>query len=127
VACAAYAGIPLTHRNHAQSLRLLTAHAQDGDGHPGLGRAGPQPADAGVLHGRVRLARLRDNLLASGRDPTRRSPGRKRLAPEQRVITGTLDELPESARRHAVQAPALLMIGEVAALATQLHWFGARP
>src|SRR5690606_19055724 len=44
--------------------------------------------------------------------------------PEQRVITGRLDELAAVARSHNVRAPALLVIGEVAALARQLHWFG---
>ena len=40
---------------------------------------------------------------------------------------GSLGELPELAQRHAVQAPALLVVGEVAAFATQLHWFGCTP
>ena len=40
---------------------------------------------------------------------------------------GTLAQLPELATAHAVRAPALLVVGEVAALATRLHWFGAPP
>ncbi len=40
---------------------------------------------------------------------------------------GTLDDLPALARRHDVHSPALLFVGEVAALAAQLHWFGAEP
>ena len=47
--------------------------------------------------------------------------------PQQRVIAGTLATLPVLAREHAVQAPALLIVGEVAAFATELHWFGAAP
>ena len=42
----------------------------------------------------------------------------------QRVIVGTLDQLPELARAHQVHHRSLLYIGEVAALATQLGWFG---
>ena len=45
----------------------------------------------------------------------------------QRVVTGTLDSLAETARQFKVQSPALLILGEVAALATPLHWFGAAP
>jgi len=45
----------------------------------------------------------------------------------QRVVTGPLSELAERARVHAVQSPALLIVGEVAALADKLHWFGDAP
>ncbi|MCE4301618.1 uroporphyrinogen-III C-methyltransferase, partial [Xanthomonas hortorum pv. vitians] len=47
--------------------------------------------------------------------------------PQQRVITGTLASLAATAQQHAVRAPALLILGEVAGLATSLHWFGAAP
>ncbi|MBN4688487.1 uroporphyrinogen-III C-methyltransferase, partial [Escherichia coli] len=40
---------------------------------------------------------------------------------------GTLDALPALARAHGVGSPALLFVGEVAALAADLHWFGAPP
>ena len=43
------------------------------------------------------------------------------------MVVGTLDDLPALARRHDVRSPALLFVGEVAALAAQLHWFGAAP
>ena len=128
VACAAYAGIPLTHRKHAQSLHLLTAHAQDGDAeHDWATLAQPHQTLAFYM-GVSGLARLRDNLVTHGRAPsTAFALIENGSRPEQRVIAGTLDELPDLAQRHAVQAPALLVIGEVAAFATQLHWFGRTP
>src|SRR5690606_40308540 len=46
---------------------------------------------------------------------------------DQRVVTGTLAELLERAHAHAVRPPALLIVGEVAALADTLHWFGPAP
>ena len=46
---------------------------------------------------------------------------------EQRIITGTLANLSERATQHNVQSPALLIIGEVAAFAHSLHWFGEAP
>jgi hypothetical protein len=49
------------------------------------------------------------------------------LAGTRRVITGTLAGLPERANAHKVHSPALLILGEVAALAEALHWFGAAP
>ena len=128
VACAAYAGIPLTHRDHAQSLRLLTAHAQDGDAEHDWATLSQANQTLAFYMGVSGLARLRDNLIAHGRAAsTPFALVENGSRPEQRVIAGTLDELPELARRHAVQAPALLVIGEVAAFATQLHWFGRTP
>ena len=44
--------------------------------------------------------------------------------PEQRVLSGTLAELPRLAAEHAIRSPALLIVGEVAGLAPQLQWFG---
>ena len=128
VACAAYAGIPLTHREHAQSLRLLTAHAQDGDAEHDWATLSQANQTLAFYMGVSGLARLRDNLIAHGRAAsTPFALVENGSRPEQRVIAGTLDELPDLAQRHAVQAPALLVIGEVAAFATQLHWFGRTP
>ena len=128
VACAAYAGIPLTHREHAQSLRLLTAHAQDGDAEHDWAALAQANQTLAFYMGVSGLARLRDNLIAHGRAAsTPFALVENGSRPEQRVIAGTLDELPELARRHAVQAPALLVVGEVAAFASQLHWFGGAP
>ena len=45
----------------------------------------------------------------------------------QRVVSGHLRQLAEAATTHAVQSPALLVVGEVAALANELHWFGQAP
>ena len=128
VACAAYAGIPLTHREHAQSLRLLTAHAQVGDAEHDWATLSQANQTLAFYMGVSGLARLRDNLIAHGRAAsTPFALVENGSRPEQRVIAGTLDELPELARRHAVQAPALLVVGEVAAFASQLHWFGGAP
>ena len=128
VACAAYAGIPLTHRDHAQSLRLLTAHAQDGDAEHDWATLSQANQTLAFYMGVSGLARLRDNLIAHGRAAsTPFALVENGSRPEQRVIAGTLDELPELAQRHAVQAPALLVVGEVAAFASQLHWFGGAP
>lgn len=128
VACAAYAGIPLTHRDHAQSVRLVTAHCE---------RSADRLDWAGLAQDRQTLAfymgvagleRIRDRLIAHGRDAsTPFAIIENGTRPNQRVVTGTLASLPETAQRFAVQTPALLILGEVAALARELHWFGATP
>jgi uroporphyrin-III C-methyltransferase/precorrin-2 dehydrogenase/sirohydrochlorin ferrochelatase len=128
LACAAYAGVPLTHRNHAQSLRFVTAHCKDSLDTldwPSLA-AGKQTL--AVYMGVSGLETLRTRLLAHGRDPaTPFALIENGSRPEQRVVVGTLATLCERARGHAVRSPALLILGEVAALAQSLHWFGAPP
>ena len=47
--------------------------------------------------------------------------------PEQRVLLTTLAELEEAGREQQVRSPALVIVGEVAALAARLHWFGTPP
>ncbi len=128
VACAAYAGIPLTHRDHAQSLRLVTAHCKDSldtIDWPSLAHGRQTLA---VYMGVNGLEQVRERLLLAGvaaRLPFALVENGSR--PQQRVVTGTLATLPETARQHQVQSPALLILGEVAALAGRLHWFGAAP
>ena len=128
LACAAYAGVPLTHRDHAQSVRLLTAHCKDSLDTLDWRALAQEKQTLAVYMGVAGLAGFRDRLLAHGRDAsTPFALVENGSRPEQRVVTGTLAELPSLAARHAVQSPALLILGEVAALATPLHWFGAAP
>jgi len=128
LACSAYAGIPLTHRDHAQSLRLVTAHCRDSVDTLDWESLARERQTLAVYMGVAALPNLRQRLLAAGRDPaTPFALVENGSRPEQRVITGTLADLPETAAAHAVASPALLILGEVAALAGELHWFGAAP
>ena len=128
VACAAYAGIPLTHRDHAQSVRLLTAHCRDSIDTLDWDALAQERQTLAVYMGVAGLEALRERLLAAGRAPsTPFALVENGSRPDQRVVAGTLDDLPATARIHGVASPALLILGEVAALATQLHWFGAAP
>ena len=127
-ACAAYAGIPLTHREHAQSVHLLTAQAKGGDADHDW-RALAKPHQTLVFYMGVQgLAQLRDRLITHGRaSSTPVALVENGSHPQQRVIAGTLAQLPELATAHGVRAPALLVVGEVAGLAARLHWFGPPP
>lgn len=130
VACAAYAGIPLTHRDHAQSLRLATAHDRDGLADDAL----DWPA---LAHGRQTLAfymgvaaldAVRARLIDGGMDAaTPFALIENGTCADQRVVRGTLADLPGTAAAHGVRSPALLIVGHVAALADTLHWFGTAP
>ena len=127
-ACAAYAGIPLTHRDHAQSVRLVTAHARDSLDTLDWPALAQERQTLAFYMGVARLELLQQRLLAHGRGAdTPFALIENGTRPEQRIVAGTLTELSHLARAHAVESPALLIVGEVAALAHALHWFGAAP
>ncbi len=128
LACAAYAGVPLTHRDHAQSVRLVTAHCQGSIDTLDWRGLAQERQTLAVYMGTSELPVLQRQLMAHGRAGT--TPFalvENGSRPEQRVITGTLSNLTERASAHEVRSPALLIIGEVAALATSLAWFGRPP
>jgi len=125
LACAAYAGVPLTHRDHAQSVRLVTAHCKESLDTLDWRALAAERQTLAIYMGVAQLDTLRDRLLAHGRAAT--TPFaliENGTRPEQRVITGSLADLPRLQRQHSVQSPALLILGEVAALASKLAWFG---
>ncbi len=117
--CAAYAGIPLTHREAAQSVVLLTAHGKnsiDTLDWPSLARDRQTLA---VYMGVRRFPDLVTKLIEHGRAPeTPVAIIERGTTAEQRVIRGTLGQLTLLAEAHRVEAPALLLIGEVAARGT---------
>ncbi|MFT5421079.1 MAG: uroporphyrin-III C-methyltransferase/precorrin-2 dehydrogenase/sirohydrochlorin ferrochelatase [Candidatus Endobugula sp.] len=122
--CAAYSGIPLTHRDHAQSVRFITGHTKAGnidlpwesllDAHQTL-----------VFYmGLMNLEPICAELLVRGRDAeTPAALIEKGTTPQQRVIIGTLSTLPDLIKGQEVHAPTLLIIGGVVSLHEQLQWY----
>lgn len=128
VACAAYAGVPLTHRDHAQSVRFVTAHCQSSRDTLDWAALAQERQTLAVYMGVAELGTLQARLIEHGRAPsTPFALIENGSRPEQRVITGTLGNLHERATMHAVRSPALLVLGEVASLASSLAWFGQAP
>jgi uroporphyrin-III C-methyltransferase / precorrin-2 dehydrogenase / sirohydrochlorin ferrochelatase len=128
LACAAYAGIPLTHRDHAQSLRFVTAHCAKSEDSLDWQQLAAEKQTLAVYMGVGSLERLQSKLIEHGRHPnTPIALIENGSRPEQRVIVGTLENLSQRASQHQVKSPALLIIGEVAAFANSLHWFGGAP
>ncbi|WP_075183240.1 siroheme synthase CysG [Pantoea sp. 1.19] len=118
----AYAGIPLTHRDHAQSALFITGHCRpDGEpiDWPSLARARQTLA---IYMGTVKAADISAQLIAHGRDPqTPVAVIGRGTRQDQQVLTGTLQDLASLAQQ--APAPALLVIGEVVNLHHQLAWF----
>ncbi len=128
LACAAMAGIPLTHRDHARGLRFIAGHQREQMSRGRLGFARRHQRHAGRVHGRGGargVLRPAAAPRASAQHPVAVIENGSR--PEQRVLLGQLHNIAELAAGKAVQSPAMLVIGEVAALAATLHWFGAPP
>jgi len=128
IACASYAGIPLTHREHARSLQLVTAHcgdALDGVDWVELG-AGRQTL--AFYMGVSKLAAIQTQLQAHGRPAATPIAIVERGSQiEQRVTTGVLGQLADIAARGEIASPAMLFVGDVARFASELHWFGPAP
>ena len=128
VACAAYAGIPLTHRDHAQSLRLVTAHCKESLDTLDWATLAQDQQTLAFYMGVNGLEKIQERLLLAGMNPALPfALVENGSRPQQRVVTGSLGRLAQTARQHQAQSPALLIVGEVAALADELHWFGAPP
>jgi len=125
---AAYAGIPLTHREHSQALRLVTAHCRDSLDTLDWASLARERQTLAFYMGVAGLGAIRDGLLRHGRDAaTPVAIVEHASRAQQRVTLATLAELEDVAMRGHIESPALLVVGEVAALAARLHWFGAPP
>jgi len=128
VACAAYAGVPLTHRDHAQSVRFVTAHCQSSRDTLDWAALAQERQTLAIYMGVGELGALQARLIDHGRAPsTPFALVENGSRAGQRVITGTLADLARRSAAHAVRSPALLILGEVAALASSLAWFGQPP
>ena len=126
--CASYAGIPLTHRDYAQSVAFVTGHLQDGSVNlnwPALA----QPRQTLVFYmGLPGVDVLCRQLVAHGLPAaTPAALIQQGTTPQQRVLTGNLDTLPDIVHQSNVKAPTLIIVGEVVRLRDQLRWFEPAP
>jgi len=128
LACAAYAGVPLTHREHAQSVQFVTAHCSESLDTLDWNALAASRQTLAIYMGVAHLGAFRERLLAVGR--AARTPVavvENGTRANQRVIASTLDGLDGLVEAHGLRSPALLLVGEVAAFAQTLAWFGDPP
>ncbi|MGE8477472.1 MAG: siroheme synthase CysG [Pseudomonas shirazensis] len=122
--CSAYAGIPLTHRDYAQSVRFVTGHLKDGSSNlPWHDLVSPGQTLVFYM-GLVGLPTICAELIRHGRAAT--TPAalvQQGTTRNQRVFTGTLADLPAMVAEHEVHAPTLVIVGEVVQLREKLAWF----
>lgn len=121
-----YAGIPLTHRDYAQSVTFVTGHRQEGETELDWARLTSPTETVVVYMGVTETARICAKLIEAGRDAdTPAAIIEKATTPEQRTLTGTLATLPTLMQQAAIKPPALIIIGNVVKLHEKLGWHGS--
>jgi uroporphyrin-III C-methyltransferase / precorrin-2 dehydrogenase / sirohydrochlorin ferrochelatase len=126
--CASYAGIPLTHRDHAQSCVFVTGHLKDDCVNLNWTQLALPNQTVVIYMGLVGLEQICQSLIEHG------SPRELPIAliqqgttNNQKVITGTLETLPILVKNQSIKAPTLIIIGTVVSLHDKLKWFLATP
>ncbi|MCK0152411.1 siroheme synthase CysG [Alcanivorax sp. S6407] len=122
--CAAYGGIPLTHRDHAQSVRFVTGHRQDGTVTLDWEHLVSETETVVFYMGLVGLRQICDQLMAHGRKgDTPIALVSRGTTDLQEVITGTLATLPDDIEGREIHAPTLIIVGSVVSLHPKFGWF----
>ncbi|CDG22432.1 Siroheme synthase [Includes: Uroporphyrinogen-III C-methyltransferase; Precorrin-2 dehydrogenase; Sirohydrochlorin ferrochelatase] [Xenorhabdus poinarii G6] len=123
VGASAYAGIPLTHREHAQSVTFMTGHCRENGSELDWLALARGNQTLAIYMGIMTAALISQKLIAHGRDAnTPVAVIGCGTRSEQQVLTGTLSELERLAQDAPL--PALLVVGEVVKLHHQIAWFG---
>lgn len=122
--CASYSGIPLTHRDHAQSVRFVTGQLRDGSVNLPWDQL-VQPGQTVVIYmGLNGLPIISSRLVAAGMSPeTPAALIEQGTTPAQRVHCATIAGLPGELERLEIKPPTLLIIGSVVTLHQHLNWF----
>jgi uroporphyrin-III C-methyltransferase/precorrin-2 dehydrogenase/sirohydrochlorin ferrochelatase len=121
--CSAYAGIPLTHRDYAQSVRFLTGHLKEGSPELPWHELVYENQTLVLYMGLVGLEKICAQLIAHGQRPNMPvALISKGTTPDQKVVVGTLADIASKVTEHQIQAPTLTIIGEVVKLREQLQW-----
>lgn len=127
--CSAYAGIPLTHRDHAQAVQFVTGHSrtsgQKGTGPDWASLAKPHQTVV-IYMGLINSADIVSKLMANGRNgDTPVAIVERGTTISQRVVTGQLSTLVSLIEQEKIASPALIIVGEVVSLQQRLQWFGS--
>jgi len=127
LAAGAYAGVPLTDRRYSQSVRFLTGNSDDQVAQFNYSDLAAGRETLAFYMSVGRLAALRDKLLGSGVPATMPVAFIENASrAEQRVLVSSVEGMHRDAVMQKIKAPSLLIIGNVAATAAELQWFGQR-
>ncbi|EOU9539820.1 siroheme synthase CysG [Cronobacter dublinensis] len=122
--CSAYAGLPLTHRDYAQSVRLITGHLKNG-GEFDWHNLAAEKQTLVFYMGLNQAAAIQEKLIEHGMDPAMPvALVENGTSVKQRVVTGELTGL--GALAQLVESPSLIIVGRVVALRDKLNWFSSK-
>ena len=122
--CASYAGIPLTHRDYSQSVRFLTGHTKDGRVPLEWDLLVKEQQTLVFYMGLAGLPDICDQLLKHGMSSsTPVAVIQQGTTQAQKVVVGNLDRIADLAVEKEIQAPTIIIIGEVVKLQESLSWF----
>lgn len=125
--CASYSGIPLTHRDHAQSCIFVTAHGKDGVLGLDWDVMIRKNQTVAVYMGLSSLEYLTTNITAKGLDPeTPAAIVDNGTRENQTVVVGTISNLLQKAQEAELKGPSIIIIGSVVSLHEKLQWFSKR-
>ncbi|MDP2834864.1 MAG: siroheme synthase CysG [Pseudomonadota bacterium] len=125
---AAYAGIPLTHRDHAQALVLVTGHLKDGTMDLDWDMLCRPRQTIVIYMGLKGLVTLCDEMKKHGMPgDTPAAIVQQGTTLNQKTVTGTLDTLPTLAAKAELKPPTLIIVGSVVSLHAKLNWFNPEP
>jgi uroporphyrin-III C-methyltransferase/precorrin-2 dehydrogenase/sirohydrochlorin ferrochelatase len=122
---ASYAGIPLTHRDHAKSVVFATGHLRDNSINLNW-QALAQPDQTIVFYmGLTGLPIICKQLVKHGLAPTTPiAMVQSATTSQQKVVIGTLEDIQQKAKAAKIKPPALIIVGSVVSLHKKLNWFG---
>lgn len=115
--CACYSGIPLTHRDHSQSVQFITGHMKDGEINLPWNSLVSQNQTLVIYMGLISLQKITNELIGHGmKKNTKIALIEKGTLPEQRVHISTLDSAVEMVESYEIKSPVLIIIGSVVSL-----------
>ena len=123
-ACACYAGIPLTHRGYAQSVKFVTGQLKNRSSELNWPELVQDNQTIVFYMGLHRIGYLASQLIAHGKNPT--TPialVQAGSTPQQKVVTGTLETIEQLLKDNPVKPPSLIIVGEVVKLHQKLAWY----
>jgi uroporphyrin-III C-methyltransferase/precorrin-2 dehydrogenase/sirohydrochlorin ferrochelatase len=121
---ASYAGIPLTHRDYAQSVAFVTGHLKENTFNLNWEGIARRDQTIVIYMGLKGLPLLCESLIKHGLTPdTPAAIVQHGTLPTQRVVTGDLATLPELAEAAKLKAPTLIIVGQVVRLREKLGWY----
>lgn len=122
--CAAYAGIPLTHRDHAQSVRFVTGHLKEGSPELPWQELIHEHQTLVLYMGLTGLEHICQELVRHGMAADMPvALVAQGTTPQQKVVVGTVADIAGKVAGSGIQAPTLTIIGRVVELRDRLNWF----